>query len=99
MLDQFRRYRQRQRDLAAGVDADLVQSNRRKWKLTGGLFCLALLLLGIEKVTKPNGSLKELLVWLSALLFLGGIVLGQWAWQEQAFLHKPDPKKPPSLFK
>lgn len=30
MFDFFRRYRQRQRDLAAGADADRFASNRKK---------------------------------------------------------------------
>jgi 4-hydroxybenzoate polyprenyltransferase len=99
VFDWFSRYSQRQRDLAAGADADLVQSNRRKWKLTGALFCLASLIVGIEKWATPNGVLKEILMWFSGLLYLGAVFLAQWAWQEQAFLDKPDPKKPPSFFK
>ncbi|MGB6623966.1 MAG: hypothetical protein WBE43_04210, partial [Candidatus Acidiferrales bacterium] len=57
MLDWFRRYRQRQRDLAAGVDADLVRSNRRKSRFA--LWCVGIgfLLFGING--KLNGVPKK----------------------------------------
>jgi hypothetical protein len=47
MLGWFRRYQQRQRDLAAGVDAGLVRSNRTKGKIVLWLWGVGLLLLGV----------------------------------------------------
>ena len=99
MLEWFGRYLRRQRELAAGVDADLVRSNRRKFRLASSLFVLASLLLGIDRVVKPRGLIQEVFVWVTGVLFLGGTIVVQWAWRERAFLDKPDPERPPSHFK
>ena len=99
MLEWFGRYLRRQRELAAGVDADLVRSNRRKFRFASSLFVLASLFLGIDRVVKPRGLVQEVFVWVTGVLYLGGTLVLNWAWQERAFLVKPDAKKPPSLFK
>lgn len=99
MLERFGRYRQRRRDLAAGVDADLVQSNWRKFKLAGLLVALGALLVGIDRFVKFHGLIQEIIAGLYVVFLLGGMFLAIWAEQEDAFLRKPDPKKPPSLFK
>ena len=99
MLEWFGRYNQRQRDLAAGVDADLVRRNRGKFKLAGLLVALGSLLAGIERFIKLHGAIQEIGMWLSGLLLFGGVFLGYWAQRERVFLAKSDPKKPPSLFK
>jgi hypothetical protein len=99
MFDLFRRYSQRQRDLAAGADADLVQSNRKKWRSFWWLFGLFLLLEGIEKVVKPHGLVQEIFRWLIPTSLAFCMLLGLWARVESGFLREPDPKKPPSLFK
>lgn len=99
MLDWFRRYAQRQRDLAAGADADLVTANRKRWKLVGFFCFLAFLLLGIPKVFKPRGAVAEIITWVSGISFAVASLLAMWARAEDGFLSGPDPKKPPSLFK
>ena len=99
MLEWFGRYLRRQRELAAGVDADLVRSNRRKFRLASSLFVLASLLLGIDRVVKPRDIIQEVFVWVIGVLYIGGTLVVQWAWRERAFLVMPDAKKPPSLFK
>ncbi len=99
MLEWFGRYLRRQRDLARGVDADLVQGNRRKFRLASSFFGLASLLSVIDRVARPHGLIQEVFFWLIGVLFLGSAFVGRWAWQERVFLVKPDPKKPPSLFK
>ena len=99
MLEWFGRYLRRQRELAVGVDADLVRSNRRKFTFAGSLLAFASLFLGIDRVVKPRGLIHEVFVWVILVLYLGGTLIVNWAWQERAFLVKPDPKKPPSLFK
>jgi len=48
----FTRWRERQRELAAGVDADLVQANRQRWKLSLSLWALLFVLLGIQAKIK-----------------------------------------------
>ncbi|MFZ0703915.1 MAG: hypothetical protein WAN10_00690 [Candidatus Acidiferrales bacterium] len=99
MFDWFSRYSQRQRDLAAGVDADLVASNWRKTKLWLSLFLGGILLLWIAGTAEVHGVVKEISRWLGSAMTLVGFAIAIWAQQERAFLHKPDPKKPPSLFK
>lgn len=99
MLDWFSRYGQRQRDLAAGVDADLVQSNRKKSTIALLLSGAGFFLIGIDHFAKLHGLIHEVFVWLFGLLVFGGLFVGKWAQQERAFLGKSDPRKPPSLFK
>jgi len=99
MLEWFGRYLRRQRELATGVDADLVRGNRRKFRLATSLFVLASLFSGIDRIVKPRGFIQEVFVWVIGMLFLGGTLVMVWAWQERAFLDKPDAKKPPSPFK
>ena len=51
----FTRWRERRRELAAGVDADLVQANRQRWKLSLSLWALLFVLLGIQaKIKLPT---------------------------------------------
>lgn|SRR6185437_1504626 len=99
MLEWFGRYLRRQRELAAGVDADLVRSNRGKFRLASSFFGLASLLSVIDRAARPHGLIQEVFFWLIGILFFGSVFVGNWAWRERAFLVKPDPKKPPSLFK
>ncbi|HEV2617389.1 MAG TPA: hypothetical protein VGU63_12360 [Candidatus Acidoferrales bacterium] len=99
MFEWFDRCDQRQRDLAAGVDADLVRSNRKKWRIWLWLLGVGFVLLGVDHFAKFHGLIQEIVRWISGLLFVGAMLLGYWAQQESAFLNTPDPKKPPSLFK
>jgi hypothetical protein len=99
LFDWFNRYRQRQRDLAAGADADLVAANRKRWKIVWFFFCLAFLLLGLAHLLKPRGVVAETISWISGVSFALGMLLAMWARAEDGFLNGPDPKKPPSLFK
>lgn len=99
MLDPFSRRQQRQRDLAAGVDADLVASSTKKFKLGFGLLGPGLLAMWLSGTGEVHGVLKEIFLWLGGATTLVGFFVVIWAQQERAFLDKPDPKKPPSLFK
>jgi 4-hydroxybenzoate polyprenyltransferase len=98
VFDWFSRYRERQRDLAAGVDADLIASNRKKTKIALVLLGLGLLLLWIA-AAESHGTVREILRWLGGTVLSVGFFVAVWDQQERAFLNKPDPKKPPSLFK
>jgi hypothetical protein len=97
MFDWFSRYNQRQRDLAAGADADLVRTNRRQFKF--GLWCtgIGLLLIGVDE--KLHDTPETVVGFVAVVLLITGILVGQLAMRERWFLRKPDPKKPPSLFK
>ncbi len=99
MWDWLDRYVQRQGDLRDGVDADLVRANRRRFKLSALLFGCAFLLFGIvAKVGLPE-TWRTVVVALTMAFFVGGMITGEWARQEQVFLDRPDPKEPPSLLK
>lgn len=99
MSSWFRRYRQRQADLAQGADADLVRENslRRRRAIfaiaLGGLLSIAC------DYTHLSLAVQRVLVALGIVLLIYGVFLLHWAGQEDAFLHRPDPVKPPSLFK
>jgi hypothetical protein len=97
VFDWFSRYRQRQRDLAAGVDADLVAGNRKKGNL--GLSLVVVGFLVFAASARSHSAITEALRWLGGAMLLVGFFIVEWARQERAFLNKPDPKKPPSLFK
>lgn len=99
MLEWFSRYNQRQRDLAVGVDADLVQSNRKKLRISLLLISASFLFIGIDHFVKLHGHAHEIVTWIFGFLLVGGVFLGRWAGLESSFLRKPDPKEPPSLFK
>ncbi len=48
MPNWWERKAQRERDLAEGVDADLVSANRRRWTLGYKLFAIGALLLATD---------------------------------------------------
>jgi hypothetical protein len=99
MFDWFRRYVQRQRDLAAGADADLIASNWKRSKLGILLFGAGFLLISASGAKQVHGIAKEVLLWVGGVPMLVGFGMLIWSRQERAFLAKPDSKKPPSLFK
>jgi hypothetical protein len=97
MSNWLRRFQERQRELAIGVDADLVKANRRRFKR--GLFLLAVgCLLGFAG---PKMHLSFVLRVAVAVVFgmsgLIGLFMLQWAARESTFLHRPDPEKPLSI--
>jgi len=93
----LRRSRQRQHDLANGMDADLVRANSRRWKAAALLFGLAFLLRWIARALPPVVQFATTLI--AILLAIASLVLFWWAWRVQAFLDQPDPEPPPSIFK
>jgi hypothetical protein len=93
------RWQQRQRELKHGVDADLVRDNRRRWKLSWCLLGCCFALIGIQAVLKPSGPWDRVAEVLTAVCFIGGLVLGRWARAEESFLERPNSKEPPSLSK
>jgi hypothetical protein len=99
MWEWLHRWRQRERDLQQGVDADLVQANRRRWKLCASLFGLSFLSFGILAVAKFQGFIKQIAVAITTGLFFFAMITGHWARSWDAFLDKPDPKEPPRLWR
>jgi protein-S-isoprenylcysteine O-methyltransferase Ste14 len=99
LIEWIGRRQQRQRDLAAGVDADLVRANRKTWRLSGWLLVLALVLIGFQSLIKLRSPFHEIIVGITAVCFVASVILTRWAWVVGAFLDRPEPKKPPSLLK
>ena len=93
----FARWRGRQRELAAGVDADLIEDNRQRWKRALRLFALAVVLALIY--AKAPHPVDQIAGWLAFGCFIAAMFVAEWARGESAFLNKPDPPEPPSLWK
>jgi hypothetical protein len=97
MTNWLKPFQQRHRELARGVDADLVKTNHRRfWR---GLILLAFgCLLGF---VGPKIHLPFVLRIAAAVVFgvscLIGLFTLQWAARESAFLNSPDLEKPPSI--
>ena len=92
------RLQQRQRDLAAGVDVDLVRANRKRYKLAWILYALGFMLLGLQGTIKLRGPFREIAVVLTLACIIGGMVVIRWAMIEQANLEKPRPKEQPKMW-
>lgn len=99
MLDWLRRWQLRQRELQNGVDADLVRTNRRRWKVCLALFACSFLLIGIRAKVNLSDSWHTIAVTLTTIFLVGGMLMGRWASAEQSFLNRPNPKEPPRLWK
>src|SRR5580704_13149102 len=95
----FDRWRQRQSDLRRGGDADLIHTNRNRYRLTFVLlgFGLSLSLL-TAKVHIPK-TLRWVLICTGIVSLIVGFLFGLWARSESAFLNKPDPVEPPRIFR
>jgi predicted lysophospholipase L1 biosynthesis ABC-type transport system permease subunit len=97
MTNWLKRFQERQRELAQGVDADLVKANRSRFRR--GLFLLAFgCLLGL---VGPKMHLSLVLRAVTAVVFgvscLIGLFMLQWAARESAFLNSPESEKPLSI--
>ena len=93
------RWQKRRRELAEGADADLMQSNRRRFRVGFGLIGLAfvLALMG-AKISFP--ATVEITLRVGAgISGVIGIVLAKWAQQEHTFVSRPDPESPPEIFR
>jgi hypothetical protein len=94
-----RRSNQRELDLQRGVDAGLVRANERRWRLSTTFLLLAGLCVLTAYLTTSMPVLQRIVSILAAILFIIARFLNQYYWAERATLHKPDPEKPPSIFK
>jgi hypothetical protein len=99
MSSLFERWRQRQRDLDRGVDADLVHDNRNRYRLAFGLIGFGFLLgLLNAKVHLPS-RLRWIVLGIGMVSLTAGFLLALWAKEESAFLSKPDPDEAPRIFR
>jgi fatty acid desaturase len=100
MLRYLSRQMQRSRDLASGVDADLVASNRRRFRVGWISFLIFLAFLGLmhalDHFAHPHW-LEVALFIPCAAAFLVALFALKIASAEKAFLDKPDPEEPPRL--
>lgn len=92
------RFQKRQQELAEGVDADLVQANRRRSRVALGLVGIAVVLGLLDAKLRIPSLLSVVLRVGSAISAVIGIVLGKWAHAERTFLTQPDPERPPEIF-
>ena len=89
----------RQRELAEGADADLVQANRRRFRFAYGLIGLAFGL-GLLDARLHLPHVLDIVLGCAAVVSgLAGIVMAKWAQQEDVFLKRPEPEGPPTIFK
>jgi hypothetical protein len=93
------RWQKRRRELAEGADADLMQSNRRRFRVAFGLIGLAFVLGLIDARFHLPDMLNVVVRVGAGISGVVGIVLARWAQQEHAFLTRPDPEGPPEIFK
>jgi hypothetical protein len=93
------RWRERQRELAVGVDADLVEANRKNWKLSLWFWALLFVLIGIQAKIKLPAIADKIALFLTIACLVAALLFSDWARAESAFLHKPDMPEPPSIWK
>ena len=95
----LQRWSQRQRDLTRGVDADLVRDNRKRYKIALGLIGLGLLLAMLGSKVYTPSLLHWVMLDAGGVSAVVGFLMAMWAREESAFLSKPDPEEPPTIFK
>src|SRR5262249_17761777 len=98
-MNWFERWRQREFELARGVDADLVADNQKRYRLAFVLLAFGFALgLMVSKIHLPS-ALHLIVVVIASVCLIGGLALAAWARQESAFLSKPEPENLPKIFK
>jgi len=93
------RWQKRQRELAEGVDADLIQANRRRSALALGVFVFGFLLVVIDAKLHLPTVLRTVLGTVAVVCLLVGGLVGKWAQAEHSFLTRPDSESPAEIFK
>jgi hypothetical protein len=99
MSNWLKRFQERQRELAQGADADLVQANRQRYKRALLLLAFDAGLIFLNDKVNLSPLLRTAVGILSVIIFLLGLLLLKWAWKESVFLNRPDPEVPPSILK
>jgi hypothetical protein len=93
------RWQRRQRELAEGADADLVQANHRRFRVAFGLIGLASVLGLLDARLHPSYVWHFVLRCAAGVSGLVGIVMANWARQQDVLLSRPEPEGPPTIFK
>jgi hypothetical protein len=91
--------RKAQRELAEGVDADLVSANRKRWTLGSKLFVVGALLLAIDWLWRLPRWVHLVVASIVFVLIVTASITSKWAQAQPAFLGRAERKEPPSLFK
>jgi len=99
MSSWFERFRQRQRELASGVDADLVRGNRQRFRRALGMIVMGFFLIGISTIVDLSGTLRMIGMVSGVALAISGGLMAEWASAERRFLDRPNPDDPPRLVK
>jgi len=99
MADWLERRRKRQREIAEGTDADLVQANRTRFRVAFGLVGVGFILIILSGKLHLKGRLDTVLRVIAAVSVVVGFVLGRWARSEREFLTRPDQEGPPEIFR
>jgi hypothetical protein len=97
MPNWWERKAQRERDLAEGVDADLLSANRRRWALGYKLSAIGALLLATDWLWRLPRWMHLVVASIVFMLMVTAIITWKWARAEQAFLEKPEGTKPLGL--
>jgi hypothetical protein len=93
------RWRQRQNQLAQGVDADLVFENQRRYRFAFGLLAFGFALGLVGSKIDRQVALRIVVSVIATVCGVAGFALLAWSRHEAAFLSKPDPEEPPRIFK
>ena len=99
MAGYLERWRRRQRELREGVDADLLQANRRRFRLALSLVGLGLAAIALAGRLRLSSRVDAALRVIAAASVIFGFVLLQWARRERLFLDQPDSEGPPEIFR
>jgi hypothetical protein len=93
------RWQKRRRELAQGADADLMQFNRRRFRVAFGLIGIALVLGLLSAAVRMQLMVENALRIAAGISAVVGVVLAKWAHAEHSFLTEPEQEGPPEIFK
>jgi hypothetical protein len=98
MSGYWARYQDRQRKLAAGVDAGLVRDNRKHYRFGWTLLSGAIVVMLLTNYMPLPEIIARVIVTISSTACIGGMIQLWLARCEERVINKPDPTKPPSIF-
>lgn len=93
------RERERQIDVANGLDADLFHDHRRKFRTSIGLLGIGLLVAWLVNSFHLSGVIAKVIVSAAVISALLGALGLWWAGAEWSFLNRANPKEPQSILK
>jgi hypothetical protein len=97
MSGYWARYQERQRKLAAGVDADLVKENHRRYGISFMLLGGGILLILSRNYVPWSLILSKIIAVISSVAIIGGMILLWLSAWERRVIEQPDPEKPSSI--